>query len=158
MATVTARARRTEAGYDDDFYAWCLDQARALRRLAASHAALAEPLDLENLAEEIESLGRSLLRELGSRYRVLLLHLLKWRHQPALRTPSWRSTIRTQRCEIADLLEQSPSLRRRRAEQVAKAYAIARELAADETGLPIEAFPESCPFTLEQVEDPDFLP
>ncbi len=158
MATPTARARRAAAGYDEDFHAWCLDQARALRRLAAAHPALDEPLDLENLAEEIESLGKSLLRELGSRYRVLLLHLLRWRHQPALRSGSWKSTIRTQRRDIADLLEQSPSLRRRRAERIAGAYAVARELAADETGLPIETFPETCPFTLEQVEDPGFLP
>lgn len=158
MATVTARARRAVAGYDEDFYAWCLEQARSLRRLAAAQPTLDEPLDLENLAEEIESLGKSQLRELGSRYRVLLLHLLKWRHQPDLRTPRWRSTIRTQRREIADLLAQSPSLRRRRAERIAAAYAAAREDAADETGLPLETFPETCPFTREQVEDPGFLP
>jgi hypothetical protein len=144
--------------YEQDFHRWCLDQATALRKLAEMRANLAVPLDLENLAEEIESLGKSQRRELVSRYQVLLLHLLKWRHEPRRRSRSWRSTIATQRLEIARSLRQNPSLRARRAEELEDAYVGARTLAAIETGLPLSTFPETCPFTLDQIEDPEFLP
>ncbi|MEI4926986.1 DUF29 domain-containing protein, partial [Klebsiella pneumoniae] len=89
-------------------YTWSLQQAEALRRAAASRVNLPDPIDFANVAEEIESLAASQLRELYSRYRVLAAHLLKWQHQPDRRTPSWRTTIRTQRDEIADLLQTSP--------------------------------------------------
>ncbi|MCL6608076.1 MAG: DUF29 domain-containing protein [Geminicoccaceae bacterium] len=148
----------TAALYDRDFHRWCLEQAQALRALSAMRANLAVPLDLDNLAEEIESLGKAQQRELASRYRVLLLHLLKWSRQPRRRTRSWRSTIATQRLEIARLLRQNPSLRARRAEELAEAYDEARTLAAIETGLPLATFPETCPFTFEEIEDPEFLP
>ena len=72
-----------------------------------------EGLDWENLAEEIKSMGGRDRRELESRLAVVLLHLLKWQEQPALRGSSWRKTLRTQRREIRKLLQQSPSLRPR---------------------------------------------
>jgi hypothetical protein len=145
MPTTTAR-------YDEDFYGWTQDQAARLRRAAASRVNLPDPVDFVNLAEEIESLGVSQLRELYSRYVVLLVHLLKWQHQADKRTPSWRSTINTQRREIAKLLSISPGLKPKRAKELADAYAGAREDAAEETGRPIERFPETCPYTLDQVE------
>lgn len=95
---------RADARYEDDFYSWSREQAAALRRVAASRANLTEPVDLLNVAEEIESLGQSQFRELYSRYRVLLLHLLKWQHQPEQRSPIWRITIRNQRDELAELV------------------------------------------------------
>lgn len=144
--------------YDTDFYSWTQDQAAKLRRAAASRVNLPEPVDFLNIAEEIESLGASQLRELYSRYVVLLAHLLKWEHQPERRGGSWRATIRTQRRELEDLLTLSPGLKPRRRARLAKAYTAAREAAADETGLPIERFPEACPYTLQQVEDPGFWP
>ena len=90
--------------YDTDFYRWTQTQAAALR--AKDFAAL----DLGNLAEEIESLGRSDRRAVVSHLERLLLHLLKWREQPQGRGPSWRSTIRHARREIGKLLAESPSL------------------------------------------------
>jgi hypothetical protein len=144
--------------YEQDFHRWCLDQATALRKLAEMRANLAVPLDLENLAEEIESLGVSQLHELRARLRQLLAHLLKWRYQPQRRSRSWRATIRVQRDALADLLQSSPSLKRRLGEELPRAYEKARRLAADETGLPLSTFPETCPFTLDQIEDPEFLP
>jgi hypothetical protein len=149
---------RTAVRYEDDFYGWSQEQAAALRRAAAARVNLPAPLDFANLAEEIESLGASQLRELYSRYRVLLLHLLKWQYQPAKRSPSWRGTINTQRREIEDLLSLSPSLKPKRRARLAKAYAAAREDAANETGLPIGTFPERCPYTLEEVESGAFWP
>ena len=149
---------RSVVRYEDDFYSWTRDQAAALRRLASSRVNLAEPVDLLNVAEEIESLGQSQFRELYSRYRVLLLQLLKWQYQPDRRSPSWRITIRNQRDELAELLAASPGLKSRRQGQLAKAYAGARQDAADETGLSLERFPETCPYALAKTEDPSFWP
>ncbi len=94
--------------YEQDFYAWTQEQA-ALLREGALH-----DLDVTHLAEEMESLGKSDRRALGSHLRNLVLHLLKWHGQPTGRDTghSWRSSIRNARAEIAVLLEDSPSLRR----------------------------------------------
>jgi hypothetical protein len=144
---------RTKAElYDQDFYAWTQAQAALLRK-GAVHA-----LDLTNLAEEIESLGKSQHRELGSRLDVLVLHLLKWGYQPDERSGSWRSTIRTQRRELRRLLEQNPNLRPMVAHVIADGYADARLDASDETGMPLPTFPATCPWTPEQVLDADFWP
>ncbi len=101
--------------YDTDFVLWTREQAAALR------AGRLDALDRDNLAEEVESLGRKDRRELESRLTVLVMHLLKWRHQPDQRGGSWDSTIRTQRREIEKLLNDSPSLRAAVAEALGKA-------------------------------------
>ncbi len=150
--------RRATVPYEDDFFTWTREQAQALRKAAASRVDLPSPVDFANVAEEIESLGISQLRELYSRYRVLLAHLLKWQHQPDHRTPSWRTTIRTQRDEIARLLRLSPGLKPKRQAELDDAYPAAREDAADETGLALERFPERCPYALQEVEDAGFWP
>lgn len=138
--------------YDKDFYAWTIEQA-ALLRGGKWHA-----LDVANLIEEIESLGNRQRKEIRSRLRRLVMHLLKWRYQPTHRTPSWRRTIRTQRLEIDDELGDSPSLRPQVPALLQRAYPGARTLAADETGLPLATFPEVCPWAHEQVLDEDFWP
>jgi hypothetical protein len=140
--------------YDHDFYAWTQEQA-ALLREGALH-----DLDVTHLAEEIESLGKSDRRALGSHLRNLVLHLLKWHGQPTGRDTghSWRASIRNARAEIAVLLEDSPSLRREVSRLLARWYPLARLDAADETGLPLVSFPEACPWTPEQVLDTDFWP
>lgn len=147
-----------EGLYEADLLAWTESQAALLRRAGALRLNSLPGLDWENLAEEIEALGKSRVRELSSRYKLILLHLLKWRYQAPLRTPSWRFTIRDQREEVAEVLAESPSLRGRRRAELDRVYPRARKGAAEETGLPLQTFPASCPFTLEQVEDGDFLP
>jgi hypothetical protein len=149
---------RTTVRYEDDFYTWSQEQAAALRRAAAARVNLPDAIDFENLAEEVESLGMEQVRELWRRYRVLLLHLLKWQYRPGERAPDWRVTIRTQRDELARLLEISPGLKPKRRAELAEAYAAAREDAADETELPLERFPEQCPYRLEEVESGTFWP
>lgn len=144
--------------YETDFYSWTQEQAAALKKAARAKLNMPAPLDWENLAEEIESLGRSQESELESRYFRLLAHLLKWRHQPEQRSGSWRGTIIEQRSRLAKLLRQNPSLKPRRGEFFEEAYADARELAAGETGLPIGTFPEQPPWTIEQAEDRGFWP
>ena len=103
-------------------------------------------------------MGRSIKRELNSRLRVLLAHLLKWRHQPQRRGTSWRLTIRNQRTEIRELLEESPSLNAQVQDLFIRQYREARELAALETELPETTFPTECPFTLEETLSPGYWP
>ena len=85
--------------YESDFYHWTVDQVERLR------LGKLDGLDLENLAEEIESLGNQQRSELENRLAVLLGHLLKWDLQPDLRGKSWRSTIREQRRQIQKLIK-----------------------------------------------------
>jgi hypothetical protein len=145
---------KRKSDYDTDFYEWTQHQAAAL---AAGHVS---ELDLANLAEEIESLGRSDRRELRSRLKVLMMHLLKWSYQPERRRTgrSWWRTIRTQRGDISLILEDSPSLRGQVPDMIEADYRAVRIHASGETGLPLETFPETCPWTAEQVLDEAFWP
>lgn len=138
--------------HEVDFHAWAQDQARFLRE------GRWQDLDLEHLAEEVEAMGASQRRELHSRLKVLLLHLLKWKYQPHLQGKSWRSTIKVQRKELAVLLRKNPSLHPHLSEELADAYELARAWAEAETGLDEATFPAACPYTVEQVLDPAFLP
>jgi hypothetical protein len=135
---------------ESDFYAWSLEQAALLR------AGRAEEADLAAIAEEIESLGKTEKRELVSRLTVLLLHLLKWRFQPAGRGDSWRLSIANARDEIADLIADNPSLKSLLDEVTASAYRYARRKAAIETELPEERFPERCPWSFAEAMDAEF--
>jgi hypothetical protein len=138
--------------YDEDFAVWAAETARLLRARRFAE------IDIEHAAEEIEDMGKSQVRELGSRLRVLLVHLLKWKWQPEKRSRSCQSTIDTQRAELETLFGQSPSLRRQLPDEVRAVYRRAARGAAIQTGLPIETFPRTCPFSAEQVLDEDFLP
>jgi hypothetical protein len=144
--------------YDRDFYSWTLEQAKALRLAAGARINTPASLDWENLAEEIESLGKSQASELRSRYFQLLAHLLKWQFQPDRRSGSWRGTIGEQRLQLAVLLEDNPGLKPKRLPLFERAYADARKLASLETGLPLDGFPRHCPWTLAQATDEDFWP
>ncbi len=103
-------------------------------------------------------MGRSVRRELASRLRILLMHMLKWHYQPERRGTSWRLTIRNQRTEIRDLLKENPSLSAQLPNELLTNYADARELATDETGLPENTFPDECPFSLEETLNQAFWP
>lgn len=138
--------------YEKDFYAWALHSAELIRQ-----GKLAE-VDLEHIAEEIESMGKSDKRELVSRFAVLLAHLLKWQFQPERRGNSWKYTIKTQRFEVTELLDDSPSLKYELDKQLEHAYEKALLLAVNETGLSQDTFPDSCPFSLEQSLDSNFFP
>ena len=143
---------RNTALYDEGFYAWTVEQAQLLR------AGRFSQLDTANLAEELESMGRSDKREIESRLTVLLAHLLQWQVQIGFRSRSWSATIREQRDRISDLLSESPSLRPLVTSPRAALYVRARRAAADETGLSELAFPAACPFTGEQLLAENFLP
>ena len=138
--------------YQEDFVAWLEDQAQHARRREI------ESLDLENIAEELEGMARSDRREIRNRLIVLLVHLLKHRFQPRRRSRGWRATIAEQRQRIASVIDDSPSLQLFPASIIDRCYADARSQAALETGLTEAAFPQSCPFSLEQLLDPTWLP
>lgn len=97
-------------------------------------------------------------RELTSRRKVLLAHLLKWQFQPRRRSPSWEATIKEQRLSLEDLLDDNPSLRPTLPEQIARAYRLGRLLAVRETDLDESTFPAACPYSPEQVTETDYLP
>jgi hypothetical protein len=138
--------------YETDFYAWANEQAALLRSGKLSLA------DIENIAEEIESMGKTEKRELLSRLKVLLMHLLKWQFQPVGRSVSWQLTIKEQRREVVRHLADNPSLKGRLAETMADAYGDAIIAAARETSLPEDTFPTECPWSFEQITDPAFWP
>jgi hypothetical protein len=139
--------------YDRDFLLWTEQQSEFLKK------GYWEKLDIENLVEELESLGRSEQKELGSYLQLLLMHLLKCQYQPEKRTKSWDNTISNCRDKIQDSLEDTPSLKRflEDSEWVKKYYQRARRDAAKETEKPIEDFPLESPFIMEQILDPSFL-
>jgi hypothetical protein len=141
-----------DLSYAADFFAWTQDQGRRLRDLRPNS------IDWENVAEEIESLGKSQRSEIRSRLIVALTHLLKWAYQPENRSNSCRASVTGARNEILDELSESPSLRRYPGEVLGRQYPVARLGASGETGLPLETFPAECPYTIEQVLDRDFWP
>lgn len=138
--------------YETDFYAWARGQARAMA--ARDRTAL----DVANLIDEVESVGRSQRAAIESHLIVMILHLLKFRFQPARATVSWRITLRNQRQDIERLITRSPSLRGYPAEILHETYGDAVRRAAQETGLDESTFPRDLPFTLAQILDPDFVP
>jgi Domain of unknown function DUF29 len=138
--------------YDSDVYAWAQHQAQALRAKDWS------ALDVENLAEEIESLGKEQAHAVESHLRILLAHLLKWQYQPQRRRRGWERSCLNARDEIDRRLRRNPSLRGQVAHFITDIYPKARRLAQAETSLPLATFPEDCPWSVEQVLDDDFFP
>jgi hypothetical protein len=138
--------------YERDFALWIAHQAELLR------ARRFEQLDLDNLIEEIETVGRSERHELRSRLEQLLLHLLKCQFQPARKSGSWLGTLYEQRTRIAAIVKDSPSLRRVIVQFANEAYPHAVRLAGYETGLSPSTFPAANPFSRDQLLDVDFVP
>jgi len=138
--------------YDRDFYAWANEQAALLRAGRLTEA------DIENIAEEIDSIGRGEKGEVINRLAVLLSHLLKWQFQPAFRGNSWRLTIEEQRNRVDDHLGDNPSLKSQLDQAMRTAYRSAANEASIETGFARSTFPAECPYTYEQIMNPDFWP
>jgi len=143
--------------YEHDFFEWTRHNAELLRRGCFTEA------DIPHIAEEIADMGSRDQREVRSLLQELIMHLLKWKFQPALRHnpsggSSWLTSINKQRSELEGIFEQSPSLIRHGREAVARVYTRAVRGASAETGIPKRNFPKECPFTFDQLMDADFLP
>jgi len=146
--------------YDQDFDRWASSQVELLRQ------GKAKDLDIEHLIAELEDMGKSSLRELESRFIILMAHLLKWQYQldtlaeqwQAFEGKSWRKTIIEQRAQLSFLLSKVPSLKTSLELAREEAYPLARRLAIKETGMPPETFPNACPYAVDELLDEDFWP
>jgi len=144
------------AQIDEDFYGWVLAQAAALRARGDF------PIDWENVAEELEAMGRNEENSLQSYLERLLTHLLKYAYQPKKITPSWESSIENSRDRIRLLLKRSPSLKSKIEELFEDAYPFARRQAGAQMRMHKREWdarlPQGCPWPLETVLDPNFWP
>ena len=140
--------------YDKDFYGWVNEQAQLIKS-----GALAQ-LDVDNLLEEVESMGRSELEQLETRLELLVMHLLKWRFQSDRQSRSWLLTIKEQRQRINRLISRSPSIKHPMSQEgfldSVGEYAIVQ--AAKETGFEESMFPSTPIWTLTEILSLDFLP
>jgi len=140
-----AKALDQPSLYDTDYVAWLSEQVAHLR------AGRLHALDVENVAEELESLMRKERRQLENRLEVLLLHLLKWDHQPARRSNRWRASVEEQRTRIRRLLRDSPSLKREVESMARDVYPDAVRAASIEMRLNEASFPQTLPYSVEQI-------
>lgn len=138
--------------YEQDFYGWTQEQAALLR------AGRLTDLDIENLIEEVETMGRSEKRELESRLTGLLMHLLKWQYQDVRRGRSWELSIIEQRLKFEETLDENPGLKPKLNDILFKSYKFAVIQASQETKLSRSVFPSLCPWTLDQITDETFFP
>lgn len=145
MQPRTEAKTEAETEYNTDFFQWTQSQAFLLRQGYFSK------VDVINLAEEIDSMGKNHHRALESYLSIIMMHLLKWRYQPDHRSASWEGSIDNSRYRIQKLLKESPSLKREVPPTIEIEYPQARKSAGRETGLPIHTFPEQCPFTMAQI-------
>lgn len=134
-----------KTGYNRDFYQWTKKQSRILKNRDYMD------LDILNLVEEIQSLGKRDLRALKSQFIVLILHMLKIRHQPNKKTKSWESSIKNAKNEIDLLLDDSPSLKKQLKSVVEYAYEKACKQASEETGLDENIFQKTCPWEINDL-------
>jgi hypothetical protein len=138
--------------YDKDGYGWAMEQAALLRARRFSE------IDLENIAEEIESVGKSERRTLESHLSRLMMHLLKWQYQPERRGNSWANSIESARFEADRVLGDNPSLKSNLSGMIAVMYRKARLDAANETDLEKAVFPAQCPWSFDQIMADTFWP
>jgi hypothetical protein len=141
--------------YEQDFYLWIQTTVKLLQE------GKLEQLDIENLIEEIDSMGRSEKKELKTRLTVLIEHLLKlqfWTLEKDYNARGWRNTVVEQRRQIAYTLADSPSLKSVLDQVFIDCYTDARNDTLRKYQLPSELFPEASPFSLAQVLDADFIP
>ena len=141
-----------ETTYTTDFNKWVEQTAQLLRSRRW------QDLDIQHLIEEVEDLGKSERRGVASQLTRLLLHLLKWQYQPQRRSDSWLDSITDARTQIDLAIADSPSLRSHPEEQLKQSYQRARRQAAKQSKMPLEVFPEDCPYALDLVLDEDWLP
>jgi predicted nucleic acid-binding Zn-ribbon protein len=136
---------QTTTLYDQDFYAWTQRQIELLQAKQWAE------VDIENLIEELDSLGKQQRQELRNRLGVLLGHLLKWHYQPEARSKSWTGTIREQRQQIQRHLQENPSLKPYLSEAIEIGYQTGLNLIDIETPLDSRQLPQACPFSEAEI-------
>jgi len=145
-------------GRDFDHTAKVISALRAVTNAKLLREGKLEGIDIEHVAEELESMGKTQQRMLIGRLTALLAHLMKWQLQPELRSRSWKNTIKMQRIDLQELLQDNPSLRPQMGEALNRAYRKAKLLAAGDTDMDETGFPETCPYSFEQALEEAFWP
>jgi hypothetical protein len=138
-------AGKGRARYGHDLYGWAVEQAELLRAGKIAEA------DALNIAEELDDVGHEQYDKLESALRIILLHLLKWDHQPRRRSRSWQLSSAVQRKHVLRVLRKNPGLKPLRDEAVTEAYEIARLEAAAQTLLEEDVFPLECPYSWKDI-------
>jgi hypothetical protein len=138
-------SRRNHPAYEQDFAAWLQAQADLLRERRF------DELDIPNLAEEVESVGRSEFRALESALELILFHMMKWDYQTERQGRSWRDTINEQRSQVAKLLRDNPSFKSRLNEAIQVAYSGVPAKIDQKTGVPEHRLPRECPYSLDEI-------
>jgi hypothetical protein len=139
------RKQQKKTPYDADFYKWTLVQAKLLKNQEF------DKVDIENIIEEIESLGRSQRDKLQSHLEVYFMHLLKWQYQSNNRSKSWELSIKNSKMKAKQALQENPSLKSKLESLANKAYSYARRDAAIETEIDIKNFPKECPWDIREL-------
>ncbi|MDJ1185426.1 DUF29 domain-containing protein [Roseofilum casamattae] len=151
METLTDRNLLSNL-YDRDYCQWLQTTSQLLRDRQLDR------IDLEHLAEELEDMGKREKRAIESNLEVLLMHLLKYRYQSQKQTNSWCYTIYEHRKQLKKAFKDSPSLRGYCDRIFESCYTEARTMAALETGMDIDDFPELCPFSITETLDSEYWP
>jgi hypothetical protein len=129
--------------YEEDYYLWIQTQIELLKERNW------ELVDIDNLVEELESMGRSEIRSLSSYLGVLFAHLYKWDYFPNNRTRSWLNSIYYSREEILYLLKEQPSLKSKLNDVINKGWLEAKKIIAKDTDIDYRTLPESCPYSYD---------
>ena len=142
---VVARSDVGRTRHEDDVYGWVQEQVASLR------AGRIDALDLDSIAEELSDVGAEQYDKLESAVVVVLVHMLKWDHQPERRSRSWSQSIDEHRIRIGKQLRKNPSLKARLAEALEDGYRIGRVKAAREMKRETRSLPTACPYTWDDI-------
>ena len=159
MARAKPKLADARGLYDRDFFAWTQRQAELLRRAAADETT--SDLDFENLAEEIDSLGKRDRRALISQLAPVSEHLLKLQHARAEESHAgWENSVDVHRSKARRILADSPGLKADLPTILSESYQDGRRLAARSLRGEVnpDQFPKTCPYSLDQMLDPDSWP
>lgn len=132
-------------GYADDYAAWLQHQIDLMR------AGRWAELDRDHLIDEVEDLGRSEFNAFVSAIEIVLVHMLKWDHQPERRSRSWIASIVEHRRRADQSLRDNPSYRAKIGVAIDRAFSVACARAAAEANLPLEQFPTENPYDWEAI-------
>ncbi|MEA2861376.1 MAG: hypothetical protein QOC72_3415 [Methylobacteriaceae bacterium] len=148
-ATAASAALRTD--YKQDIHAWALEQIELLK------AGRVAEIDALNIAEELQDVSERQYNKLESALAIILLHMLKWDHQPERRSRSWQDSIKEHRRRAEKQVRRYPSLKTRLGEAVEEAYESARSWCQIETHIPEVDFPFSCPYDWAEIMTRPFV-
>ncbi|GIX42346.1 MAG: hypothetical protein KatS3mg129_2079 [Leptospiraceae bacterium] len=135
--------REIQKLYEEDFYLWIKTQIELLKEKRW------ELIDIENLIEELESMGRSEIRSLASYIGILFAHLYKWDQFPEKRTRSWMNSILYSRKDILKLLKKQPSLKSKLNEAIEDGWDEAKKIIVKDTDIDYRTLPDNSPYTFE---------